>query len=220
MKKLLGIAALSAALAAAALVAATGSASAVGRCGENGTLGDATLDLPGVVYVGLNQESVGTRFHGYHLCAHPPGVGVGHGLRDPDPSNLVGVGIEGTGFTGLTGVEVAPPSPTIDAPGGGTTGGNVRTGNTCTWVNGVRSCPGGSTTIVGVSLNDGELTPAVGPPPTTPGCIGVDNTCAPIPSYVKVLPDASRPVVIVETPVTTQGIDPGPRCINLGGLCP
>src|SRR5688572_6055459 len=70
------------------LALSAGSANATAAyCRTDGTPGDATVDLPGVVFAQLDSGMTTSPTQaGFWLCVIPPEQGVGVGIRDLNPS--------------------------------------------------------------------------------------------------------------------------------------
>jgi hypothetical protein len=222
---------LSVLLGAAALVMGAGSAGA-DTCGTtNGTLGDATVYVPGVVAADLDSN---TSRPGFYLCVVPPGQGLGVGVADASTGavgyqvDFLACGSLTPGCRGFedTGAEVEPDVDT-NTPLNGTTAGSGATAgsgpSTCTYVNGVATCPLGGVTVAGVTVNEADLVPQVTPVTPTPPCTGVNNTCVPAGGTVRIFQDRTAPTGSVTTGVTggTNTVDAYStlNCVQVNASC-
>jgi hypothetical protein len=229
-KRRAAIAALVALLGAAALfVGAGGAGAAEAYCRTDGTPGDATVDVPGVLFVQNDEDKLGNPAgQGTWVCLVPPNQGGGVGMRDPNPSTPGVVLATATcgdltgGCTGVenTGVEVdasalAEPN---EIGGGDGTGGVVNEPGNCIYVDGASDCvPTGP--IVDVTVAEGDL-PIVH---TEPGCVDVNGTCQ-VPTVsganVTVFGDTANETVYVDTLVGGTSDEHGSTCVGVNDPCP
>lgn len=184
-------------------------------CRTDGTLGDATVHLPGVVFAQLDTgASTSPTQGGFWLCVIPPEQGVGVGVRDLQPTPGVQVGAESCGTLTTshpdrcvgprraTGAEVDPVTA-LEPPndGNGRTGATVGAGpNTCVYADSwtPTTCTG-PLTVASVTIAEGDVVPGVG---GTAVCVGRD---------------AANPTVsvnVIGSQTTNDiGVAGGPRCV-------
>lgn len=238
-RKRAGVVALLAVLTgAASLMFGAGQASAnASYCRTDGTAGDATIHLPGVAFVQVDQHDIGSpTSEGIWVCVVPPDQGAGVGMRDPGgaPGFVFGTETCGTltttypdrcvGLRNATGVEVGTPTTSLDAPFTGASGssGAVGTGSgTCVYIDSYTgSCPLGGVSLAGVTVAEGDLMPSVTPTSTTPppACTGINNTCPG--ATVRTGSDPATPTVqadVLGTTLVRQ--DVGGQCVQVNSVC-
>lgn len=219
-------------LGAAALMLGVGGAGA-DTCGTtNGSLGDATVYVAGVVAADLDANTVGASDPGFWLCVAPPGQGLGVGVHDASKGaagyqvDFLACGSLTPGCMGFedTGAEVEPATstslvgPTPSASAGSGAG-------TCVYANGSPTCPG-PTPLVGTSVATGDL-----PQPTATGgttvCVGVQvgATCVgtvvtvPTTATVTVGGDTGNDTAEVEVAGTSHPVNIGRECVGTPMPC-
>jgi len=229
------LALLSVLLGAAALMFGIGGAGADTCQTTTGSLGDATLYVPGVIGVDLDTEHVGSsRDPGFWACAVPPNQGAGVGIRDNNGSTT-GRQLEATtcgtllgGCTTVedTGDEVDPATSVNQLGGGDGTGAWAGTGDGggCVYINGAPDCPIlPNRTIAGVTVAEGDL-PTVEPTttvsPGTPCAVGVNNTCPGL--RVRSQDDPDTATVDIDLGITgvTQDQILSFGCVQVNTTCP
>lgn len=189
------IAVLATLIGAAALFFGIGAASAAppnnSACRTDG-FGDATVDVPGVMYATADTYALGSaNAQAFWVCLVPPDVGFGVDSLDPDPSNPAGwgflvkacavpAGVACHTVVGMTGAEVGVPT-TGTTTSGSTPGGSAGTGTgTCVYVDGTTPAPGttcrSGLTVAGVNVATGDA--KVSTRTVAGGCVGAaGNPC-------------------------------------------
>src|SRR5688572_15538167 len=172
-KRRAAVAALVALLGATALFLGAGAAAAAppntSACRTDG-FGDATVDVPGVLYATVDTFAVGNPgAQAFWVCLVPPDVGAGVDSHDPNPATpglgyevkacATPVGIPCGTVLGTTGAEVDAPVGTPNAPGGGDgTGGVAKEPGVCVYADGsTLTCPPPGRALAEVTVAEGDL---------------------------------------------------------------
>jgi hypothetical protein len=231
-KRRAAVAALVALLGATALFLGAGGASAADAyCRTDGSTGDATINIPGVLFVQNDEQDLGNpNSQGTWVCVVPPNQGAGVGMRDPNPSSpgvaaawLTCGDVTGgcVGMGGATGAEVGSPGIDPNELGGGDgTGGVVKEPGVCVYADGTTlTCRGGVDPVAEITVAEGDL-PDVH---TEPGCVNVNGTCqAPTVdgARVTVFGDTANETVYVDTLAGGTSDEHGSTCVGVDDPCP
>lgn len=156
-----------------------------------------------------------------------PGCGIYYSLDTTDDGNLdtngkatdaSASGSAGGVNVGSTGAFVGTPGTPTDLPGDGdtTTSAAADSGTgTCAWVNGIPTCPPG-TTIAGITVNEAD---ALDPNTPGTGCwLGVGSTCAVQNSGIGIGQDGGDTLTGTVAGIDVPANVPN-ECVNVGASC-